>query len=69
MNIRKADKVYINTGKDKGKTGNVLAVYPKDDAVLIEKINIIKKHLKPTKALQFLFRVCRELLSRKKDKQ
>ena len=49
MNIRKADKVYINTGKDKGKTGNVLAVYPKDDAVLIEKINIIKKHLKPTK--------------------
>lgn len=49
MNIKKGDRVYINTGKDKGKTGNVLVAYPSKNSVLIEKINMVKKHLKPTK--------------------
>lgn len=49
MNIRKNDNVIILNGKDRGKQGKVLKVMPKDDRVLIEKINIAKKHVKPTK--------------------
>ena len=44
--IRKNDKVMIITGKDKGKIGSVLKVLPKKDAVLIEKMNIAKRHTK-----------------------
>ena len=44
--IRKNDKVMIITGKDKGKIGSVLKVLPKKDAVLIEKMNMAKRHTK-----------------------
>jgi len=38
----------VITGKDKGKTGIVLAAFPKKDRVLVEGINIVKKHSKPS---------------------
>ncbi|MFJ7935168.1 50S ribosomal protein L24 [Sporosarcina sp. NPDC096371] len=47
MHVKKGDKVMVITGKDKGKTGVILVAYPKKDRVLVEGINIVKKHTKP----------------------
>lgn len=44
--IKKGDEVIVITGKDKGRRGTVLRVFP-DDRVLVENINIVKKHQKP----------------------
>ena len=44
--IRKGDDVIVRTGKDKGRRGTVLEVF-EDDRVLVEGINIAKKHVKP----------------------
>jgi large subunit ribosomal protein L24 len=49
LGIRKEDSVYVLTGKEKGKKGRVLAVNKSKSSVLIEKLNIIKKHMKPSK--------------------
>ena len=43
LRIRKNDKVKVITGKDKGKTGKVLHVFPKTNRVLVEGINMLKK--------------------------
>jgi large subunit ribosomal protein L24 len=48
MKIRKNDTVMVISGNDKGKTGKVLKVFPKDSKVIIEGINIRKRHTKPT---------------------
>ncbi|SHN56696.1 50S ribosomal protein L24 [Desulfovibrio litoralis] len=45
--IRKDDKVIIVAGKDKGKVGKVLKVLRKKDRVLVEKVNMVKRHTKP----------------------
>ena len=45
--IRKDDKVKILAGKDKGKIGKVLRVLKEDQRIVVEKINIIKKHVRP----------------------
>lgn len=50
MKIKKNDQVVVLTGADKGKTGKVLAVYPKTQRVLVEGINFIKKHQRQTSA-------------------
>jgi large subunit ribosomal protein L24 len=50
MDIKKSDNIYVTTGKDKGKIGKVIAAYPKTNTILVEKINLVKKHLKPTKS-------------------
>jgi large subunit ribosomal protein L24 len=47
MNVKKGDKVMVITGKDKGKTGVILVAFPKKDRVLVEGVNIVKKHTKP----------------------
>lgn len=47
MKIKKGDKVIIIAGKDKGKQGNVLSVNRKDNRVIVEGVNLIKKHQKP----------------------
>ncbi len=47
MGIKKNDSVLVISGKEKGKRGRVISVSPSKDNVLIEKINIIKKHMKP----------------------
>ena len=45
--IKKDDKVKILAGKDKGKIGKVLKVIKKKDQVLVEKINMVKRHTRP----------------------
>jgi large subunit ribosomal protein L24 len=44
--IRKDDKVMVTAGKDKGKVGKVLKILPKKNAVLVEKVNMVKRHTK-----------------------
>jgi large subunit ribosomal protein L24 len=47
MHVKKGDKVVVISGKDKGKQGTILAAYPKNNRVVVEGINIVKKHSKP----------------------
>jgi large subunit ribosomal protein L24 len=47
MNIKKGDKVIILAGKDKGKSGNVLQVFPDRDRVSVEGLNLLIKHMRP----------------------
>jgi large subunit ribosomal protein L24 len=44
--IKKGDKVKVITGADKGKTANVLAVFPKENKILIEGVNLKSKNIK-----------------------
>ncbi|MDO5483451.1 MAG: 50S ribosomal protein L24 [Desulfovibrionaceae bacterium] len=44
--IRKDDKVMVITGKDKGKVGKVLKILRKKDHVLVEKVNMVKRHMR-----------------------
>jgi ribosomal protein L24 len=48
MHIKKGDNVKVIAGKDKGKEGKVVATEPKRDRVVVEGVNVIKKHQKPT---------------------
>ena len=48
MHVKTGDKVMVITGKDKGKTGVILASFPKKNRVLVEGVNIAKKHSKPS---------------------
>jgi large subunit ribosomal protein L24 len=47
MKIRKNDNVMVISGNDRGKTGKVLKVFPKDNKVIVEGINLRKRHTKP----------------------
>jgi len=47
MNIKKGDKVKIIAGKDKGKTGKVLQVFPEKNRVSVEGLNLLIKHMRP----------------------
>lgn len=47
MHVKKGDKVMVISGKDKGKQGVILSAFPKKDRVLVEGVNIVKKHVKP----------------------
>ena len=49
MQIKKGDKVKILTGKDKGKTSTVSLVMPKENKIIVEGINIVKRHKKAKK--------------------
>src|ERR671925_789021 len=46
VKIRKGDHVRVMTGKDRGKEGRVLTVSPRDNRVIVEGVNIVKRHLK-----------------------
>ena len=48
MRVRKNDTVLVISGNNKGNKGKVLKVFPKDQMVIIEGINLIKRHSKPT---------------------
>ncbi|MCL1798780.1 MAG: 50S ribosomal protein L24 [Eggerthellaceae bacterium] len=48
MNIKKDDKVKILAGKDKGKESVVLRAYPETQRVIVERVNVVKKTLRPT---------------------
>lgn len=52
MHVKKGDTVVVIAGKDKGKTGKVLAAMPKQDRVIVEGVNIVVKHQKPTQEMQ-----------------
>lgn len=47
IHVKKDDMVYITSGKDKGKVGKVLKVFPKKGKVIVEGVNIVTKHMKP----------------------
>lgn len=49
VHVRKNDTVIVISGKDKGKTGEVLKVFPKTGKVLVQGVNIVKKHQKANK--------------------
>jgi len=46
--VKKNDMVVITVGKDKGKTGKVLRINQKKDRLIVEKVNIIKRHVRPS---------------------
>ena len=46
--IKKNDTVKVIAGKDKGKSGKVLRVIPKKERAIVEKLNMVKRHLKPS---------------------
>ena len=49
VHVRKNDTVVVISGKDKGKTGEVLKVSPKNGKVIVQGVNIVKKHQKASK--------------------
>lgn len=50
IRLKKGDTVIVRIGKYKGQTGKVLATHPRENKVTVEGINIVKKHVKPTRA-------------------
>jgi len=48
LHVKKGDKVRVIAGADKGKEGLVLEVFPDKNRAIVENVNIVKKHMKPT---------------------
>ncbi len=48
LHVRKNDEVVVISGNDKGKSGKVLKVYPQKGRVIVEGVNIRKRHMRPT---------------------
>lgn len=48
MHVKSGDTVYVISGKDKGKTGKIVKVFPKKGKIVVEGVNVVTKHLKPT---------------------
>ena len=49
VHVKTGDTVIVLSGKDKGKTGQVMAVSPKEGKVIVEKVNMVSKHVKRKK--------------------
>jgi large subunit ribosomal protein L24 len=49
MKLKRQDKVIVIQGRDKGKTGAIVAVLPRENQVVVENINVVKRHTKPSK--------------------
>ena len=47
-NIKKGDKVVVTTGRDKGKKGEVLKIFPKEDSALVQGVHVVKRHQRQT---------------------
>jgi large subunit ribosomal protein L24 len=52
MRIHKGDQVIVRSGKDKGKKAEVVRAFPRSDKVILEGVNVAKRHSKPTRATQ-----------------
>ena len=52
MKIRKGDRVVVLTGKDKGRTGEVLRSLPKEERVVVQGVNMVTKHIRPSASSQ-----------------
>lgn len=50
MKLRVGDKVQVIAGKDKGKQGEIVQILPKKDRVIVENVNLVTKHLKPSQS-------------------
>ncbi|KAF9140277.1 hypothetical protein BGX30_006766 [Mortierella sp. GBA39] len=50
LHVKKEDTVMVISGKDKGKKGRVIAAYPRENRVLVEGVNMVKKHQKPNQS-------------------
>ena len=50
MKLKKGDNVKVITGKDKGKSGKIVRALPKENKVIIDGINMMKKHQRPRKS-------------------
>ena len=48
--IKRGDRVQVLAGKDKGRQGNVLKVLPKEDRVVVEGLNMVQRHTRPTQS-------------------
>ncbi len=48
LKIRKGDRVVVTSGRDRGKTGEVLKVIPKDNRAIVQDVNMFKRHQRPT---------------------
>ncbi len=48
LHVRKGDRVMVIAGQDKGKTGEILKVFPDKYRAVVERVNMVKKHQKPT---------------------
>ena len=51
-NIRKGDSVVVITGRDKGKKGSVLKVFPDENRALVQGVNVVKRHQRQTQSQQ-----------------
>src|ERR1700728_1399175 len=52
MRIHKGDQVIVRSGKDKGKKAEVIRAFPAQGTVILEGVNVAKRHAKPTRATQ-----------------
>jgi len=50
--LQKGDEVIVITGKDKGKKGKIMRLFREDDRVLVEGVNLVKRHMKPNPRMQ-----------------
>ncbi len=50
--IKKGDRVVVTTGRDKGKKGEVIKVFPKEDRALVSGVNVVKRHQRQTQRVQ-----------------
>ena len=50
--IKRDDLVLVIAGKDKGRRGKVLRVFPRRSRVMVEKVNVVKRHQRPTQTIQ-----------------
>jgi len=48
FHVRRDDKVMVIAGKEKGKIGKILKVFPKKQLVIVEKVNVVKRHARPS---------------------
>lgn len=48
MHVKKGDTVKVLAGRDKGKEGQIIQAMPKENRVIVEKVNLVKRHQKPT---------------------
>lgn len=52
LKIKKGDNVVVLTGRDKGKTGTVMKVMPKESRVVVQGVNVVKRHTRPAAGQQ-----------------
>ena len=52
VKIKKGDRVVVTTGRDKGKKGEVIKVFPKEDRALVSGVNVVKRHQRQTQTQQ-----------------